>query len=232
MARHVVVVEHHPVETPGRLGKALARAGVQIDRVRTHAGEVVPRTLEADGLVVLGGPMGVYEADRHPHIADEIALVRGAVAAGRPVLGVCLGAQILAAALGAEVRPGRSKEIGWIGVRLAPDAAADPLWEGVETVFTPLQWHGDVFDLPAGAVRLADSDLTAVQAFRHGRAWGLLFHVEVTEAIVAGMVGAFADEARAAGADPKRILTEAPARLANLDTIAETVVGRWVGLVE
>src|SRR6185503_14445216 len=110
----VIVLQHVACETPGLIGEELEGAGLSLEIVRPFANETVPRELgDASGLLVMGGPMGVYEADRHPHLRDELALIERAVAAGKPVLGVCLGSQLVAAALGARVAPGPRKEIGW-----------------------------------------------------------------------------------------------------------------------
>lgn len=229
----ILVLQHHPVETLGSIADALAGARLEFEYVRTFAGESVPRDIDsADGLVVMGGPMSVYETDRYPFIRDEIALIRKALDAGRPVLGVCLGSQLLAASLGARVTRGEAKEIGWYPVRLAAEAGEDPLMRGLPEAFTAFHWHGDVFELPRGAVALASSDLTAVQAFRYGaKAWGLLFHMEVTDESVHAMVREFTDEVTESGGDGDTILAAAPGHLSALESIASTVFSRWAAMV-
>jgi len=148
------------------------------------------------------------------------------------VLGVCLGSQLLASVLGAKVYPGKQKEIGFHKIKLAPDALDDKLWVGVPREFTGFHWHGDVFDLPKGAEVLASSDLTPVQAFSYGdKAYGLLFHMEVTETIVEKMVAAFAGELKQAGIDGQQILTAADKHLAGLSKIGGSVFGRWATLI-
>jgi GMP synthase (glutamine-hydrolysing) len=229
----VVALQHVACETPGLIGEALARAGVAVELVRTFAGEPVPCDLrDTAGLLVMGGPMGVYDADRHPHLRDEMALLERALAAGLPALGVCLGSQLLAAALGARVAPGPRKEIGWFPVSLADEAASDALWRGIAREFVAYHWHGDRFELPRGAVALASSALTPVQAFRHGEhAYGILFHMEVTPKIVADMVGTFADELAAERLDGAAIVREAATRLDDLGAIARTVYDRFAAAV-
>ena len=183
------------------------------------------------GLLVMGGPMAVYELDRHPYLRDEIKLIEAALAEGKPVLGVCLGSQLLAASLGARVYPGR-KEIGWCRVTLGDSAEGDPLWSGVERAFTAFHWHGDVFDLPGGATLLASSATTTHQAFRHGRsAYGILFHMEVTEEMVRGMVRAFGGDLSDARADGEAILSAVSAAAPAMHRIARGVFDRWAGLV-
>ena len=148
----------------------------------------------AGGLIVMGGPEAVYQLDRYPYLRDEIALIENALKAGRPVLGVCLGSQLLAAALGANVRRAAHKEIGWYPVRLRSEAKDDRLLGGVPEEFVACHWHSDIFDLPGGAVPLASSELTELQGFRYGEnAWGLLFHAEMTQQIVAALVSEFGE---------------------------------------
>lgn len=225
-----LVVQHTDIEGPGLIAEALAAHGVGLRVVRPFAGEVVPAACNADALIVMGGPMGVYETDAHPYLRDEMRLIEAALRAGRPVLGTCLGSQLLAAVLGARVYPGPRKEIGWMPVELAD--AGDPLFAGLPRRFTPLHWHGDIFDLPAGAVHLARSALTAHQAYRYGdRAWGLLFHLEATRAQVAAMVEEFADELAGAGVDGGQLLADSDRCLADLAAIAGTVFDRFASAV-
>lgn len=180
----IAVIQHVAHEILGTLHPQLKDAGVRIRYVNYarhgHAQLSVDRY---DALVVLGGPMGVSEAAAHPHLIDEIACIRRMIELGRPVLGICLGSQLIAAALGAEVRPAAAKEIGWYDVRLSDAGRADPILGRFEAKQKIFQWHGDTFDLPAGAVHLAASDLCAQQAFRYGdNVYGLQFHLEADRA--------------------------------------------------
>jgi len=229
----VLVLQHVAAETAGRIGDAVAAAGHTLRVVRTFAGEPVPKSLDAvAGLVVMGGPMGVYERDQFPSLHDELRLIEQALRAERPMLGVCLGSQLLAHALGADVRPGPAKEIGWYRLTLHQAAAADLMLSGAPRAFTAFHWHGDVFDLPAGAVGLARSAQTSWQGFRYGpNAWGLLFHMEVTEPLVAAMVQAFPDELAGAGLQGREILAQAAAHLPTLERIARGAFARWAELL-
>lgn len=227
--RHVIVLTHATPEHPGLIEPALRERGLELRTVRTHEGDAVPGELEdAAGLVIMGGPMGVYEHAAYPHLRRELALLERALRAELPVLGVCLGSQLLAAALGAQVTPGPAKEIGWHDVYLTDEAAADPLFAGAPATFAGFHWHGDVFSLPAGATSLAASARTKVQAFRHGAAaYGLLFHLEVTAAMIEAMVAAFADELRVAKLDGAAILKDMGPRVARLNALGQDVFSRW-----
>ena len=231
--RGVLTVQHVPYEGPGLVGQALGAKDIPLSIRRPFEGESVPHDLDgASGLLVMGGPMGVYEADRHPYLGDEMKLIERAMAAGAPVLGICLGSQLVARVLGAEVRKGAKKEIGWHTVALTEDALRDPLFKGLESSFVAFHWHGDVFDLPRGAVRLASSDATRDQGFRQGtNVYGLLFHMEVTEGILEGMTRAGGDELSEVGATRGAILAGADAHLTSLSERAGRVFAGWADQV-
>ncbi len=231
--RKVFVLQHAACETLGTIAEALQEAQLEAMYIRAFAGEPIPTQMgEAVGLILMGGPMGVYEQDRYPFLVEEIRLIEHALAAGTPILGVCLGSQLLAAALGAPVRRGPQKEIGWFPVWLTEAAQADVLWAGVTSPFIAYHWHGDVFDCPSGAVPLAYSEVTACQAFRYGtNAYGLLFHLEVTEPLIAEMVRTFAEELREAGLSGEEILRQAPQHLPILRQMGQTVFRAWTRLI-
>jgi len=233
LSRQVLVIQHTPFETPGLIGQALLQRGFSLQTIHSASGDSVPeRCDEAAALVVMGGPMGVYQRDRFPFLADEIRLIERTLSVGRPVLGVCLGSQLLAAALGARVKKGPKKEIGWFPVTLTAEGRGDALWSGVAPSLHAFHWHGDIFDLPKGAVSLASSERTACQAFRVGqRAYGLLFHAEVTRDIIQGMVQAFHDELREEGLDGKEILQETTRKLPGSTSIARDIFSRWAGSI-
>jgi GMP synthase-like glutamine amidotransferase len=227
------VLQHVAPEGPGTIEVALRDRNISIDVVHIHTGEPVPGSVAPwKGLVVMGGPMGVYEEATYPHLRAEIRLIRAALREGLPILGVCLGSQLLAAALGARVAPG-TREIGFYPVELSPEASRDPLWAGVASPFTPFHWHGDAFDVPPGCVGLARSERTACQAFSHGEhSYGLLFHLEVTEPMVRAMTDAFAGELASAGVDRDLLHGQAFRELPSTRGIAATVFGRWADRID
>ena len=227
----IVVLQHTACETLGTIADALSVAGLSPRYVRTHRGEPVPQEIgAAAGLIVMGGPMGVYEQEAHPFLLDEMHLIEHVLREQKPLLGVCLGSQLLAAALGAPVTKGAEKEIGWHPIALTEGARRDPLWAGVQPSFIGYHWHGDVFELPRGAIGLAASARTPHQAFRYGeRAYGFLFHMEVTAAIITEMVASFAGELEQAGLDGRDILDAMPHHLPHLQHIGGSVFARWAG---
>lgn len=230
----VYVLQHVACETLGTIAEALAAHGaMQTRHIRPFAGESIPARMDdAAGLIVMGGPMGVYETDQHPFLKQERSLIEQASASDTPVLGICLGSQLIAQTLGANVRKGQQKEIGWHPLTLTDAARADPLWKDVGPSFIGYHWHGDIFDVPPGAVSLASSALTPCQAFRHGaKTYGFLFHMEVTVAIIDGMIATFAGELREARLDGEAIRRDVARHLAPLNRIGATVFRRWARLL-
>ncbi|MGE3619730.1 MAG: type 1 glutamine amidotransferase [Acidimicrobiia bacterium] len=215
----VLIVQHLAPEQPATVLDALTSRGLDVRVARVDLGDPLPdRADELDALVVLGGPMSARSDEGYPTRAAELALVAGAVEGGVPFLGICLGAQVLAAATGGEVVDGTGAEIGWAPVTLSDAAAHDPLLGALAGPPTVLHWHGETFVLPPGAVLLASSAAYPHQAFRVGdAAWGLQFHLEVDLAAVERFVAAFADEAATAPGGARGILDGAPAALAELD---------------
>jgi GMP synthase (glutamine-hydrolysing) len=176
----LLAIQHVPWEGPHRILDACG--ALRVHTVKPLAGQPLPAHGEVAGAVVMGGPMNVDEVERFPALLAEREWLTEAVRRELPLLGICLGAQLLARALGAEVRPGEGPEIGFAPVAVGdPD---DPLLGGLAPSTDVLHWHGDVFDLPDGALPLASSDRTEHQAFRLGNAWGALFHPEADFALV------------------------------------------------
>ncbi|HEU5062064.1 MAG TPA: type 1 glutamine amidotransferase [Solirubrobacterales bacterium] len=176
----LLAIQHVPWEGPHRILDACG--ALQVKTVKPLAGQALPRHEEVAGAVVMGGPMNVDEVERFPALAAEREWLAEAVERGMPVLGICLGAQLLARALGAEVRAGEAPEIGFAPVEVSDPG--DPVLGGLAPRSEVLHWHGDVFDLPDGAEHLASSERTECQAFRAGNAWGVLFHPEADFALV------------------------------------------------
>jgi len=218
----LLAIQHVPWEGPHRILDACG--ALRVHTVKPLAGQPLPAHEEVAGAVVMGGPMNVDEVERFPALAAEREWLAEAVRRELPVFGICLGAQLLARALGAGVRAGEGPEIGFAPVAVSdPD---DPVLGGLAPSTEVLHWHGDVFDLPDGAQPLASSERTEHQAFRLGNAWGALFHPEadfalveawlavpemIEEAVAAlGNDGAQALPERAAAAEPALIERTTP----------------------
>jgi GMP synthase (glutamine-hydrolysing) len=229
----VLVIQHTPMEALGTIADALESSGHAWQYVRVFDRHPVPREMgAAAGLVVLGGPMGVYDEGKYPFLREEMRLIENALEQRRSVLGVCLGAQLLATVLGAPVRRAQRAEIGWHDVTLSKAAYDDRLWRGIGPSFTPFHWHQDYFELPLDAALLASSALTPCQAFRYGeRAYAFQFHVEATREVVSAMLKAGARSLEQEGGRPEDITGQFDARLPALRSIADTVLGRWAELV-
>jgi GMP synthase (glutamine-hydrolysing) len=237
---NVMVLRHVPHESVGTLEHHLRGHGLDIDFVDcwdAHSLEGARARFDSRriaGLVVMGGPMNVDETARYPFLALEVEWLTAAIDTRLPTLGVCLGSQLLAKALGARVYPHRVKEIGWCEIELTPAAGDDGLFRGSQARETVFQWHGDTFDLPRGAVQLARSAACQQQAFRFGpSAYGLQFHVEMT----AEMVDDWLDEpsmcAEVAALDyinPHHIRQGAAAGLERMAPVAERLLGRFAAL--
>lgn len=176
----LLVIQHVPWEGPHRILDACGALSVRT--VKPLAGHPLPAHDEVAGAVIMGGPMNVDEVVRFPGLASEREWLAEASRRDMPLLGICLGAQLLARALGATVRPGPKPELGFGPVEVSD--RHDPVLGALAPQAEVLHWHGDVFDLPAGAHHLASSPMTGNQAFRHGNSWGVLFHPEADLALV------------------------------------------------
>ncbi len=182
-------VQHVPFEGPAAIKDWALERGHSLSRTALFDNESPPAMDDFDWLVVMGGPMGVYDEDEYPWLASEKRFIGDAVAAGKAVLGICLGAQLLAVVLGGTVRPNAHREIGWFPVRLVPAAEGIPAFAGLPRIFTAFHWHGDTFGIPPGSVRTAESDACAAQAFAYNdRVIGLQFHLESTAESVGALV--------------------------------------------
>lgn len=176
------VFQHVPFEGPGEIARWAIERGHTLATTAWFDGVPALELAEVDGIIVMGGPMNIYEHRPHPWLLTEKKFLRRALEHGRPVVGVCLGAQLLADVLGGQVFQNSVREIGWWPVRWRGAARSAPGWDFLPSATTPLHWHGDTFSLPPGAQWLAESDDCAHQAFAWGRlALGLQFHLEANK---------------------------------------------------
>ncbi|GAB7050897.1 type 1 glutamine amidotransferase [Catenuloplanes indicus] len=212
----VGVLQHVAFEGPALIARALSAAGAATRTVRLDLGEPLPAAADLDALVVLGGPMGALDDQEHPHLVRERALIAECARRDVPVLGVCLGAQLLAAALGADVHRGPAVEAGTGTVTLTPAGRADPVLGPSGPVLPVVHWHRDTFTLPPGATLLAGSGAYPHQAFRSGRSYGFQFHVEFDRPAL---------DAAAPHLPPGTVVD--PAAMRDVTTAGTRILARW-----
>jgi len=234
--KKLLVLQHVAHELLGTLNPLLKRAGFRIRYVNfARHPEAQPSLQGYDGMVVLGGPMSVSDADRLPHLTAEMRLIEQAMKQNLPVLGICLGAQLIAKTLGAEVYPNQEKEIGWYDVSPTGAAESDPLLTEFQEREKIFQWHGDTFDIPKTSSHLAFSNLCSNQAFRYdANVYGFQFHLEVDEPMIHRWLRGPENrkEIAALGGTntPERIHQETPEHMARLNQLSERIFGEFINL--
>lgn len=193
-------LQHVPFEGPANFGGWFAQRGHTMASTLLYERAVALPALESfDFLLIMGGPMSVNDEAEFPWLVDEKRFVEKAVNAGKTVVGVCLGAQLIANVLGSRVYRNREKEIGWFPVRLTEEGLRSRSFKGFPSEFTAFHWHGETFDIPSGAVRLAESGACANQAFEYdGRVVGLQFHLETNEESAGKLIENLSDEIKPA----------------------------------
>jgi len=229
----VLIVQNDAKEGAGQLATLIDERG--LTQHRLYGYDTDYDRLRADdysGLVVLGGAQSAYETDEYPYLSREMGLCREFMQADKPIAGFCLGAQILACALGGTVVPGAEKEIGWYDLDLTDAAAGDPVLEGHPKTLLSYHFHGDRIEDVPGATNLASSKMTPCQLFRYGtNAYGFQYHAEVNQALVDVMCRNNADYMAANGFDAKTIIEQSLTRLPSFESACKRVLGRWLDLV-
>ncbi len=206
----ILVVKHISIEGAGTLGEYLINNGRRIKTIELDKGDNLPASLKGiEAIVLLGGPMNVYEQDKYPFLKGEDILLKKALKERIPILGICLGAQLLAKALGAKVKKARQKEIGWYKLNLTKQGKKDILFKGIGKDFDVFQWHEDTFDIPENATLLATTKTCKNQAFKYGdNAYGLQFHIEVTFDMIKNWIKEYTAEDKNMMCDYKNIEDE------------------------
>jgi GMP synthase-like glutamine amidotransferase len=224
----ILAFRHIPCEHLGLIEPELKSRGIGWDYADLcQPDAALPRPADYDGLIFMGGPMSVN--DGLPCLEFEKRCIAQAVASGQPVLGVCLGAQLIASALGARVYRNPKKEIGWFDVHLTEAAQKDPLFAGAGPTETVFHWHGETFDLPEGSTWLAWSEDCRHQAFRLGAGtYGLQFHLEVTPGMIRDWC---CEDANSGDVRELEAPIDALRNSARLAVLSQQVFGRWCGLL-
>jgi GMP synthase (glutamine-hydrolysing) len=234
--QQLLVLQHVPHETLATLDPPFRKSGFRIRCVNFKRHPDTRPALDGyAGLVVLGGPMNVDQIDEYPHLKTETEVIQEAVRRGIPVLGICLGAQLIAKAMGAKVYPGTEKEIGWYDLSVTEAARTDPLFAHLRPTERVFQWHGDTFDIPAGAVRLASSPLFPNQAFRYrNNVYALQFHLEVDGPLIERWLCVPINRQEIAALDgridPEIIRAETRLHIDRLRTLGERTFRKFVDL--
>jgi GMP synthase (glutamine-hydrolysing) len=235
--RRLLVCQHVAHEILGILDPLLREAGFRIRYVNFgRQPEAKPNMDRYHGLIVLGGPMNCDQSDRYPHLDTEVQLVQSAIEMGKPVLGICLGSQIIARALGARVRRNPVKEIGWYDLSPTTTGQQDPLFSELDATQKIFQWHGDTFDIPAHAVRLASSPDCENQAFRYGdNVYGLQFHLEVDQPMIERWLHAPVNQRELDGLEDgkarvQQIVEETPTAIDTSMRLGQALFGRYISL--
>ncbi|NOZ60015.1 MAG: type 1 glutamine amidotransferase [Euryarchaeota archaeon] len=219
----LLAFENAEGEHLGCLEELAEARGIEVEYRRLWRGDDLEGALDYDLLVFLGGPMSVNEESDYPYLAEEKALIRRALEVEKPLLGICLGAQLIASALGARVYPGRERELGWYPITLTGEGRRDEVFSAFPHRLEVFHWHGETFDLPAGARLLAGSELYPHQAFRTGRSYALQYHLEVTAEMVRDWV-------REVPERREEILHNLEQRVAELNRWAEVFFDGWLRL--
>ncbi|MEN0035598.1 MAG: amidotransferase [Cellvibrio sp.] len=182
-------LQHVPFEDIGSMADDFRNRHYSLTTTHWYRGDHAPELGSFDALIVMGGPMGIYDEAIHPWLADEKILIKNAIAAGKIVLGICLGAQLIADVLGAKVTRNAHKEIGWLPIAINPDAADHPIAQVFARNPNVFHWHGDTFALPPGATHLASSEGCANQAYVYNnQVFGFQFHLETTPASAQALI--------------------------------------------
>lgn len=229
----VLIIQNDAREGAGRLGGMLVERGVDtMNWLGWEADYDRLDCIDYAGLVVLGGAQSVYETDQYPYLVSEIGLIKAFIAADKPVIGLCLGGQLIAAALGGRVYPGAQKELGWFDIYLSDAAEDDPVMGGQPQIASAYHFHGDCFDTPPGCVKLASSELTGSQLFRYGdRVYGFQFHPEVDQALVEIMCRNNVDYMAANGYDADAVIEESALLLPGYEDRTRPMFTAWMDLL-
>jgi GMP synthase (glutamine-hydrolysing) len=194
---NTLIIKHIDVEGPGLIEYCLKQNKIPYQTLCLGTDVRLPKPDGFTHVVILGGPMNVYEEDRYPFLRDEDLFIKEVVQRGKSILGICLGAQLIAKALGAKVTKAPSKEIGWYDVSLTKEGTGDPLFHSLPKTFPVFQWHEDTFEVPKGGRLIATSAAVPNQAFRYGdNAYGIQFHLEVTEGMIEEWMETYEEEIR------------------------------------
>ena len=192
---NVLIIKHIKLEGPGLIEYCLKQEKIPYLIINLETGARLPKLDHFTHIIILGGPMNVYEEDRYPFLRNEDLFIKEAIQRGKKILGICLGAQLIAKSLGAKVFKAPMKEIGWYDVSLTEEGSKDPFFSYLPQTFSVFQWHEDTFEIPKAGKLIATSNPISHQAFRYGEnACGLQFHLEVTKEMISPWMETYEEE--------------------------------------
>jgi GMP synthase (glutamine-hydrolysing) len=231
--KRVLVIQNDAAEGAGLLGSLLEDQRILVETVHGWTlSEERPEHEDYDALVVLGGVQGAYELDRYPYLRHEIELCNSFSDAPKPVLGICLGAQLLAVALGGRVGPNIRSEIGWLPITLDETAREEPLLVSLPSSMQVFHFHGDAIETPPGCVNLASSALTPCQLFSAGPGvYGFQFHAEIDRTLLQAMCRKNAGYMRERGMDAEQLIDESALHLDATLQQSATMLRRWISML-
>ena len=226
--KRILIIQHIDIESPGIILNFMKEKGISFDCRKIENDNT--NLLDYDGLIIMGGPMSVNDKDHYSFIDKEIELVKHYLMINKPILGICLGSQIIASALNSSIYKNSKQELGWHTVSLTQNN--DTIFENLENNFLAFHWHGDIFDLPNNSIKLASSQISNIQAFVFQKnCYGLLFHLEVTKEIVENIVDTFKSDLISESIDKSIILCDLEKKIKMINDNGKIIFNRWLDLI-
>ena len=226
--KRILIIQHIDIESPGIILNFMKEKGISFDCRKIENDNT--NLLDYDGLIIMGGPMSVNDKDHYSFIDKEIELVKHYLMINKPILGICLGSQIIASALNSSIYKNSKQELGWHTVSLTQNN--DTIFENLENNFLAFHWHGDIFDLPNNSIKLASSQISNIQAFVFQKnCYGLLFHLEVTKEIVENIVNIFESDLVSESIDKSIILSDLDEKIEMINDNGKIIFNRWLELI-
>ncbi len=227
-SKNVLVVQHIDIETPGIIADLMTKKNIGFDCKNLNSD--YENLLDYDALIIMGGPMSVNEKSRYSFIETEIELVKKYLELKKPIIGICLGSQIIASALNSLIYKNSQQELGWYDVKISN--AEDTIFENLKNKFLAFHWHGDVFSLPDNSTKLASSKISGIQAFIYRKTcYGLLFHLEITKDIVQNITAKFESDLLSESIDKSGILSNLDEKVEKANSNGRIIFNRWLNLI-
>ena len=227
-SKNILVVQHIDIETPGIIADLMTKRNIDFDCKNLISD--YENLLDYDALIIMGGPMSVNEKSRYSFIETEIELVKKYLELKKPIIGICLGSQIIASALNSLIYKNSQQELGWHDVKIFN--TDDTIFENLDNEFLAFHWHGDIFSLPDNSIKLASSKISDIQAFIYRKTcYGLLFHLEITKDIVQNITAKFESDLLSESIDKSSILSNLDEKVEKANSNGRIIFNRWLNLI-